>query len=67
MKKAIIRNNSGPQLIIPKSKSSRFLQWISSQRGANRIDKITEDDDFFKIRLNCLLEDYIECRDYINQ
>jgi len=68
--KAQVKNNSGLMLIIPKigNHSMLFLEWLSSYNaGYNILHKVIDNqEDVFKIRLNCSREIYFECSEYIN-
>ena len=70
MTKVQVKNNGGYMLVLPKETNAPllFLEWVSSFRGGYQIihKVIDNQDGVIKVRLNCLGEQYHECRDYIN-
>jgi hypothetical protein len=68
---AKVSYNSGLMLTIQKSGNSPmlFLEWLATRRPAiNTLHHVIDDSDknVFKIRMNCIKNTFIECRDYIN-
>ena len=67
--KVILAYSSGLMLLIPRiltNGPTLLLEWLSKYNAGVNIKVIDDGGDFIKIRLNCPLEQYQECAEYIN-